>query len=54
MTLFELLRDSGADVRVYDVGRRIGRLDDATWLGFERALRPYPRPLRRQAWVAVV
>lgn len=54
MTLFELLRDSGADVRVYDVGRRVGRIGDDAWLDFERAESRYAMPLRRKAWVALV
>lgn len=54
MTLNRFLEASGARVRVYDVGRRVGRIDSETWTGFEQAVLPYPLPLQRKAWVAIV
>jgi hypothetical protein len=53
-TLFELLERSGAWVRAYDIGRRIGALDRSGFLDFERALAPYPLPMQRKAWLALV
>ena len=54
LTLFEVLERSGADVSVYDVGRRVGRLPRKRCLAFERACAPYPLPLQRKAWCAFV
>jgi hypothetical protein len=54
LTLFELLERGGADVSVYDVGRRVGRLPRERCLAFERAGAPYPLPLQRKAWCAFV
>jgi len=54
LTLYELLERSGARVRAYDIGRRIGPLGREAFLAFERAAAPYPRPMQRKAWVALV
>jgi hypothetical protein len=54
ITLCEFLERSGAEVRLYDVGRRIGELDRARFLAFEMATAPYPLPMQRKAWVALV
>jgi hypothetical protein len=53
-TLFELLERSGAAVSVYDVGRRIGRLERDRFIAFERTRSPYPLPMQRKAWCAFV
>jgi hypothetical protein len=54
LTLNRFLEDSGSRVRVYDVGRRVSRIDGGTWTAFEQATLPYPLPLQRKAWVAIV
>lgn len=53
-TLLELLEHSGNKVEIYDIGRRIGRLPRAQFVEFERARAPYPLPMQRKAWVALV
>lgn len=53
-TLSGFLHQSGAHYSVFDMGRRICRLDAATFLGFERAERPYPYPFQRHALLAVL
>jgi len=53
-TLLEVLERSGAEVRAYDVGRRVGRLPRELFLAFEEARQPYPLPMQRQAWIALV
>ena len=53
-TLFEFLEDSGAGVRSYDLGRRISEVPRAAFLDFERGELPYPLPMQRQAWFALV
>ena len=54
ITLFEFLEKAGARVSVYDVGRRIAAIGRAQFLAFERAERPYPTPMQRKAWFALV
>lgn len=54
LTLLEFLEDAGAEVLVFDAGRRVGRLARDDFLAFERARVPYPLPLQRQAWIALV
>jgi hypothetical protein len=54
LTLYELLERSGAQVRAYDIGRRIGPLEREAFLAFEQATAPYPRPMQRKAWIALV
>lgn len=53
-TLLQFLEETGATVRVYDVGRRVGALPRDTMLAFENARQPYPLPMQRKAWLAVV
>jgi hypothetical protein len=54
LTLSDFLQHAGASVRVYDIGRRVGRIDAETWQQFEAAIQPYPVPLQRKAWVGLV
>ena len=54
VSLFEFLERSSAGVTAYDVGRRIGAIDRATFVGFEHALLAYPLPMQRKAWFALV
>lgn len=53
LTLGDFLRQTGIEVRVYDMGRRIGRIAPDTWEQFEAATLPYPMPLQRKAWIAL-
>jgi len=53
-TLYEFLEHTGAQLRAYDIGRRVGALSRAQFLAFERASAPYPLPLQHKAWFALV
>jgi hypothetical protein len=53
-TLTEFLEATGARLRVYDMGRRVGRISRETLLAFERTDRPYPLPLQQQAWLGLL
>jgi len=54
ITLFEFLEQAGAEVHAYDIGRRVGALTRARFLAFENAAAPYPLPMQRKAWLALV
>ena len=54
ITLLEFLEQTGAQVRAYDIGRRIGTLGREQFLAFEKANAPYPLPMQRKAWFALV
>lgn len=51
--LLEFLEESGAQVRVYDMGRRVAKISRNDFLKFERTEIPYSQPLRSQAWLAL-
>lgn len=53
-TLYEFLEQTGAQLRTYDIGRRVGALNREQFLAFERASAPYPLPLQHKAWFALV
>ena len=53
-TLLQFLEQSGLDVHVYDIGRRIGQLSREAVQGFEDGVLPYPCPMQRKAWFALV
>lgn len=53
-TLLQFLEQSGLSVHVYDIGRRIGQLSHDDFQGFEDGVLPYPRPMQRKAWFALV
>ncbi|MCB1800836.1 MAG: DUF3549 family protein [Gammaproteobacteria bacterium] len=53
-SLLRLLEDSGSRVLVYDIGRRISAIPRATFAAFEEASTPYPLPMQRKAWSALV
>lgn len=53
-TLLKLLEQSTAQVLVYDIGRRIGAMPRNSFAAFERATAPYPLPMQRKAWFALV
>lgn len=54
LTLLQLLEKSGATVHVYDIGRRIATLPRDRFLAFEQATAPYPQPMQRKAWFALI
>lgn len=49
-TLTEFLETAGAELRIIEMGRRVRRVPRDVFLAFERAERPWPWPLLRQAW----
>ncbi len=53
-TLIEFLENTGAEIRIYDMGRRVSRIARDAFLAFERTQTPYPFPMQRQAWFALV
>ena len=53
-TLLQFLEQSGLDVHFYDIGRRIGQLSREAFQGFEDGVLPYPCPMQRKAWFALV
>jgi hypothetical protein len=53
-TLTEFLEAVGAELRVIEMGRRVQRVPRDTFLAFERAERPWPWPLLRQAWFGLL
>ena len=54
LTLCEFLEDTGAEVRFYDMGRRVVAIARDDFLEFERTARPYPLPMQQKAWFALV
>ena len=54
LTLYQFLEQTGARVRAYDVGRRIRPIGREPFLAFEQANAPYPQPMQRKAWFALV
>jgi len=54
ITLLQFLEQTGAQVHAYDIGRRVGTLTREQFLAFEEATAPYPLPMQRKAWFALV
>ena len=54
LTLYQFLEQTGARVRAYDLGRRIRPIGREPFLAFEQAIAPYPQPMQRKAWFALV
>lgn len=52
-TLSQLLIHSDCQYQVYDLGRRIKRIDSKTFSDVEHGLKPYPYPLQRKAHLAI-
>ncbi|WP_394241958.1 DUF3549 family protein [Vibrio astriarenae] len=52
-TLTELLKNSGCDYQIYDLGRRIQPIDNALFENVEKELQAYPYPVQRQAQIAI-
>lgn len=53
-TLTDFLTSTNASFRIFDMGRRLSKLDIDTFHAFEKNDIPYPYPLMRQAWLAVL
>lgn len=53
-TLLQFLAGTGAHLRLFDMGRRIVKITRDHFLSFERNQLPYPAPLNRQAWLALL
>ncbi|MDR9830148.1 DUF3549 family protein [Vibrio sp. FNV 38] len=52
-TLTELLKNSGCNYQVYDLGRRIQPIDNALFEKVEKEQQAYPFPVQRQAQIAI-
>ena len=52
-TLNELLDNAGTTWRVYDMGRRIQKIEKESFINIENALEPYPYPLQQHAFLAI-
>ena len=52
-TLAQLLDAAGTQWRVYDIGRRIAKIDKTTFSKIENAETPYPFPLQQHAFLAI-
>lgn len=52
--LIHLLRDAGAAVRLFDMGRRISKLSPDRFEKIERAQVPYPEPFLHHAWLGIL
>lgn len=52
-TLAELLDAAGTTWRVYDLGRRVQKIDKATFAHIESTTRPYPYPIAQHALLAI-
>lgn len=52
-SLAELLDNAGTTWRVYDMGRRIQKIDKSTFIQIENNQIPYPFPLQQHAFLAI-
>ncbi|MBA4503049.1 DUF3549 family protein [Marinobacterium marinum] len=53
-SLTDLLRSTGAALRIFDMGRRISKLPLEQFRRIEASLLPYPTPFQHLAWLAVL
>lgn len=53
-SISELLQQSGAQFRIFDMGRRISKLTTDQFDKFEQGLIPYPTPYLHHAWLALM
>lgn len=53
-TLIHLLEESGVRIRLYDMGRRVRKIERKQFLQFEHAQISWPAPLMRQAWFGML
>ncbi|KFA96420.1 MULTISPECIES: DUF3549 family protein [Vibrio] len=52
-TLSDLLVNSGCEYHIYDISRRVQRIDNDQFANVEQASQPYPYPIQRQAQFAI-
>ena len=53
-TLCEFLENTGAELRIYDMGRRVCEIPRDDFLAFENTAILYPLPMQQKAWFALV
>ena len=53
-TLSEFLLQAGTQYRIFDLGRRIQKLNTDDFASFEKAMQPYPYPLQQHAFVGIL
>ncbi|WP_417550749.1 DUF3549 family protein [Methylophaga sp.] len=53
-TLSKFLRQSGAQYRVFDMGRRVWKLTPDQFVSFDNCQKPYPYPFKRQAQIGII
>ena len=54
ITLCGFLENTGAQLRFYDMGRRISEIPRDDFLAFEKTTLPYPQPMQQKAWLALI
>ncbi len=54
VTLIDFLQQTGAHVRVFDMGRRVVKVPLELFRSFEQAAIPYPAPLTQSAWFGLL
>ncbi|MGB2221906.1 DUF3549 family protein [Neptunomonas sp.] len=53
-SIYELLNESGAQFRIFDMGRRISKLSTDQFNKLEQGSIPYPTPYLHHAWLALL
>lgn len=53
-TLIHILREAGAAIRLFDMGRRVGKLTTEAFERIEQTRVPYPLPFLHHAWLGVL
>lgn len=53
-SLLELIDQTGARCRLFDMGRRVGKLSGAAFSKVEQGLIPYPQPYLHHAWLGLL
>lgn len=54
MSISQFITSSGAQMRVFDLGRRIAKIGRRDFEAIENLAKPYPTPYLRHAWVGVL
>lgn len=53
-SISDLLRNSGAQFRIFDMGRRISKISSGQFEKLEQGMIPYPSPYLHHAWLALM
>ncbi|SIS79970.1 DUF3549 family protein [Neptunomonas antarctica] len=53
-SISDLLRESGAQFRIFDMGRRISKVSTDQFEKLEQGMIPYPHPYLHHAWMALM